>query len=155
MTDNDDEQRADDGTGERTSAFRADFADAQDAAATAGAEGQLFGAEALPPGSGLLVGKRGPNAGSRFLLDSDVTTAGRHPDSDIFLDDVTVSRRHAEFRRDEQTNGFVVQDVGSLNGTYLNRERIETAELASGDEVQVGKFRLVFLTAARTGEGES
>jgi pSer/pThr/pTyr-binding forkhead associated (FHA) protein len=111
--------------------------------------------DALPGGSALLVVKRGPNAGSRFLLDSEVTTAGRHPDSDIFLDDVTVSRRHAEFRRDEQTNGFVVQDVGSLNGTYLNRERIETAELASGDEVQVGKFRLVFLAAARTGEGES
>jgi hypothetical protein len=111
--------------------------------------------DSLPGGSALLVVKRGPNAGSRFLLDSDVTTAGRHPDSDIFLDDVTVSRRHAEFRRDEQTAGFVVQDVGSLNGTYLNRERIETAELASGDEVQVGKFRLVFLAAARSGEGQS
>jgi pSer/pThr/pTyr-binding forkhead associated (FHA) protein len=111
--------------------------------------------DALPGGSALLVVKRGPNAGSRFLLDSEVTTAGRHPDSDIFLDDVTVSRRHAEFRRDEQTHGFVVQDVGSLNGTYLNRERIEIAELASGDEVQVGKFRLVFLAADRSGEGES
>jgi pSer/pThr/pTyr-binding forkhead associated (FHA) protein len=104
-------------------------------------------AETLPGGSALLVVKRGPNAGSRFLLDSDVTTAGRHPDSDIFLDDVTVSRRHAEFRRDAEGGGFAVQDVGSLNGTYLNRERIETAELASGDEVQVGKFRLVFLSA--------
>jgi pSer/pThr/pTyr-binding forkhead associated (FHA) protein len=109
--------------------------------------------DALPGGSALLVVKRGPNAGSRFLLDSDVTTAGRHPDSDIFLDDVTVSRRHAEFRREPDTNGFVVQDVGSLNGTYLNRERIETAELASGDEVQVGKFRLVFLTGPRAGDG--
>lgn len=112
-------------------------------------------ADALPGGSALLVVKRGPNAGSRFLLDSEVTTAGRHPDSDIFLDDVTVSRRHAEFRRDEQTGGFLVQDVGSLNGTYLNRERIETAELASGDEVQVGKFRLVFLTAPRSGDSGS
>ena len=111
--------------------------------------------DALPPGSALLVVKRGPNAGSRFLLDQDVTTAGRHPDSDIFLDDVTVSRRHAEFRRDEETGGFVVQDVGSLNGTYLNRERIETAELASGDEVQVGKFRLVFLTAPRSADSGS
>jgi len=79
--------------------------------------------------------------------------AGRHPDSDIFLDDVTVSRRHAEFRRDPDGTGFLVQDVGSLNGTYLNRERIETAELASGDEVQVGKFRLVFLTAPRASDG--
>jgi pSer/pThr/pTyr-binding forkhead associated (FHA) protein len=112
-------------------------------------------ADALPGGSALLVVKRGPNAGSRFLLDSDVTTAGRHPDSDIFLDDVTVSRRHAEFRRNPDTGGFVVQDVGSLNGTYLNRERIETTELASGDEVQVGKFRLVFLTAPRAGDGAS
>lgn len=108
--------------------------------------------DALPGGSALLVVRRGPNAGSRFLLDSDVTTAGRHPDSDIFLDDVTVSRRHAEFRRSEG-GGFQVLDVGSLNGTYLNRERIETAELASGDEVQVGKFRLVFLTAPRGAEG--
>jgi pSer/pThr/pTyr-binding forkhead associated (FHA) protein len=112
-------------------------------------------ADALPGGSALLVVKRGPNAGSRFLLDSEVTTAGRHPDSDIFLDDVTVSRRHAEFRRSGEGGGFVVQDVGSLNGTYLNRERIETAELASGDEVQVGKFRLVFLTAPRSGDGAS
>jgi hypothetical protein len=104
-------------------------------------------AEALPPGSALLVVKRGPNAGSRFLLDADVTTAGRHPDSDIFLDDITVSRRHAEFVR--EGGGFVVRDVGSLNGTYLNRERIETAALAGGDEVQIGKYRLVFLTASR------
>ncbi|GAC1324863.1 MAG: hypothetical protein NVSMB13_06950 [Mycobacteriales bacterium] len=103
--------------------------------------------EGLPPDSALLVVKRGPNAGSRFLLDTDVTTAGRHPESDIFLDDVTVSRRHAEFVRDGA--GFTVRDVGSLNGTYLNRERIDAAALAGGDEVQVGKFRLVFLTGAR------
>jgi pSer/pThr/pTyr-binding forkhead associated (FHA) protein len=106
--------------------------------------------EALPPGSALLVVKRGPNAGSRFLLDADVTTAGRHPESDIFLDDVTVSRRHAEFARDGST--FVVRDVGSLNGTYLNRERIDAAALAGGDEVQIGKYRLVFLVGARGGE---
>ena len=98
MTDNDNDQRADDVAGERTSAFRADFTNAQEAAATAGAEGQLFGAEPLPQGSGLLVVKRGPNAGSRFLLDQATTTAGRYPNSNIFLDDVTVSRRHAEFR---------------------------------------------------------
>ncbi len=102
--------------------------------------------DALSPGSALLVVKRGPNAGSRFLLDQDVTTAGRHPDSDIFLDDVTVSRRHAEFRR--EGSGFTVHDVGSLNGTYVNRARIESAALAGGDEVQIGKFRLVYLTAA-------
>ena len=120
--------------------------------AAEGAEPETSGAhESLPPGSALLVVKRGPNAGSRFLLDADVTTAGRHPESDIFLDDVTVSRRHAEFVRDG--GGFVVRDVGSLNGTYLNRERIEAAALAGGDEVQIGKYRLVFLTGARTEEG--
>lgn len=109
-------------------------------------------AESLPPGSALLVVRRGPNAGSRFLLDTDVTTAGRHPESDIFLDDVTVSRRHAEFRR--EAGVFVVRDVGSLNGTYVNRERVESATLANGDEVQVGKFRLVFLSGPkRAAEG--
>jgi pSer/pThr/pTyr-binding forkhead associated (FHA) protein len=107
--------------------------------------------EALPPGSALLVVKRGPNAGSRFLLDAEVTTAGRHPESDIFLDDVTVSRRHAEFVR--EAGGFLVRDVGSLNGTYLNRERIDAAGLAGGDEVQIGKYRLVFLVGPRGGEG--
>jgi hypothetical protein len=100
--------------------------------------------ESLPAGSALLVVKRGPNAGSRFLLDKDVTTVGRHPESDIFLDDVTVSRRHAEFHRTE--DGFLVRDVGSLNGTYLNRERIDETTLSGGDEVQIGKFRLVYLT---------
>ncbi|MEV7802875.1 FHA domain-containing protein [Microbispora sp. NPDC088329] len=100
--------------------------------------------EQLPPGTALLVVMRGPNAGSRFLLDSDLTTAGRHPESDIFLDDVTVSRRHVEFYR--RGGQFTVRDVGSLNGTYVNRERIEESPLQGGDEVQIGKFRLVFLT---------
>lgn len=100
--------------------------------------------EALPPGSALLVVRRGPNSGARFLLDAELTTAGRHPQSDIFLDDVTVSRRHVEFRR-EPDGRFTVADVGSLNGTYVNRERIDAVPLTSGDEVQIGKFRLVFL----------
>lgn len=100
--------------------------------------------DSLPTGTALLVVKRGPNAGSRFLLDKEVTTAGRHPESDIFLDDVTVSRRHAEFRR--AGGSFEVRDVGSLNGTYLNRERIDATALAGGDEVQIGKFRLVFFS---------
>ena len=98
--------------------------------------------DALPAGSALLVVQRGPSAGSRFLLDTDVVTAGRHPDSDIFLDDVTVSRRHAEFRR--EGGSFVVIDVGSLNGTYVNRDRIDAVGLTDGDEVQIGKYRLVF-----------
>ncbi|MGW7536782.1 glycogen accumulation regulator GarA [Amycolatopsis sp. NPDC054798] len=131
---------------ERTSVFRADFLadmEGQQEPAPA-AEAPVQGVDALPPGSALLVVKRGPNAGSRFLLDRDTTSAGRHPDSDIFLDDVTVSRRHAEFRR--EGGEFVVIDVGSLNGTYVNREPVDQAVLAGGDEVQIGKFRLVFLT---------
>jgi pSer/pThr/pTyr-binding forkhead associated (FHA) protein len=98
--------------------------------------------EALPFGSALLVAHSGPNAGARFLLDSDVTTAGRHPDADIFLDDVTVSRRHVEFRRTARS--FEVVDAGSLNGTYVNHDRVDSVELKSGNEVQIGKFRLTF-----------
>jgi pSer/pThr/pTyr-binding forkhead associated (FHA) protein len=105
--------------------------------------------DALPPVSALLVVRRGPNSGSRFLLDADQTTAGRHPSSDIFLDDVTVSRRHAEFVRVGE--GFSVRDVGSLNGTYVNRERIDEAALSGGDEVQVGKYRLVYYPGPRPG----
>lgn len=104
--------------------------------------------DALPLGSALLVVRRGPNSGSRFLLDGELTTAGRHPQSDIFLDDVTVSRRHVEFRRG-QDGGFTVSDVGSLNGTYVNRERIDSVPLTNGDEVQIGKYRLVFYASLR------
>jgi pSer/pThr/pTyr-binding forkhead associated (FHA) protein len=132
--------------GETTSVFRADFL-AEPESESRGTP--VSGVDSLPAGSALLVVKRGPNAGSRFLLDRDTTSAGRHPDSDIFLDDVTVSRRHAEFRRDGAE--FVVVDVGSLNGTYVNREPVDTAVLANGDEVQIGKFRLVFLTGPRDG----
>lgn len=98
--------------------------------------------DALPVGHALLVVQKGPGSGSRFLLDADEVTAGRHPDSGIFLDDVTVSRRHAIFRRDGGT--FTVEDAGSLNGTYVNRDRIEKTQLKDSDEVQVGKYRLVF-----------
>ncbi|WP_078607491.1 FHA domain-containing protein [Streptomyces flavidovirens] len=104
--------------------------------------------DALPLGAALLVVRRGPNSGSRFLLDSELTTAGRHPQSDIFLDDVTVSRRHVEFRRGAD-GGFTVSDVGSLNGTYVNRERIDSVPLSNGDEVQIGKYRLVFYASQR------
>ncbi len=106
--------------------------------------------DALPAGSALLVVQRGPSAGSRFLLDTDVVSAGRHPDSEIFLDDVTVSRRHAEFRRGPE--GFSVADVGSLNGTYVNRDRIDEVSLQGGDEVQIGKYRLVYF-ASHEGAG--
>ncbi|MGH9276662.1 MAG: FHA domain-containing protein [Acidimicrobiales bacterium] len=105
----------------------------------------------FPATTAMVVVKRGPNAGSKFLLDADVIRAGRHPDSDIFLDDITVSRRHAEIAR--ATAGFVVRDAGSLNGTYLNRERIEEALLSNGDELLIGKFKLVFFSGA-AGEGQ-
>ena len=98
--------------------------------------------DALPEGSALLVVQRGPNAGARFLLDADKTTVGRQPSSDIFLDDVTVSRKHAEFVRDGES--FRVRDVGSLNGTYVNRDRVDDVPLAPGDEVQIGKYRLTY-----------
>jgi pSer/pThr/pTyr-binding forkhead associated (FHA) protein len=98
--------------------------------------------DALRPGTALLIVQRGPNTGARFLLDDDEVTSGRHPDSDIFLDDVTVSRKHALFVR--SGGGYLVRDAGSLNGTYVNRERIDEAQLSTGDEVQIGKFRLVY-----------
>lgn len=108
-----------------------------------GLSGEESGAvEALPEGSALLIVQRGPNSGARFLLDSDRTTVGRHPDSNIFLDDVTVSRKHAEFLRDLE--GFRVRDVGSLNGTYVNRDRVDDAVLRTGDEVQIGKYRMTY-----------
>jgi pSer/pThr/pTyr-binding forkhead associated (FHA) protein len=100
----------------------------------------------IPADAGLLVVTRGPNAGSRLAVTREKTTVGRHPDSDIFLDDITVSRRHAEILR--QPGGFVVRDVGSLNGTYLNRERVEEGPLINGDELQVGKFKLAFFAGS-------
>lgn len=130
---------------ETTSVFRADLLKEMESGA--GQDPAVPGVEGLPEGSALLVVKRGPNAGSRFLLDQPVTTSGRHPDSDIFLDDVTVSRRHAEFRM--EGDKFEVVDVGSLNGTYVNREPKNSAALSNGDEVQIGKFRLVFLTSPK------
>lgn len=100
----------------------------------------------LAEGDGLLLVKRGPNAGARFLLDQDRVRAGRHPDSEIFLDDITVSRRHAEFIR--SAGAWTIKDAGSLNGTYLNRDRVEEGRLTSGDEVQIGKFKLIFLSGS-------
>jgi pSer/pThr/pTyr-binding forkhead associated (FHA) protein len=93
---------------------------------------------------GMLVVRRGPNAGSRFVLDAEITALGRHPDSDIFLDDITVSRRHAAIRRG--TDGYTVADVGSLNGTYVDHKRVETAALHHLADLQIGRFVLVFLT---------
>jgi pSer/pThr/pTyr-binding forkhead associated (FHA) protein len=108
--------------------------------------------ENLPQGSAMLLVQRGPDAGARFLLDTDVVTVGRHPDSDIFLDDISVSRRHATFTR--TANGYVISDLGSLNGSYVNRDRIDSdVVLSGGDEVQIGKYRLIFFSGVpRSGE---
>lgn len=107
--------------------------------------------ENLPLGSAMLLVQRGPGAGARFLLDTDKVTVGRHPDSDIFLDDISVSRRHGVFSRDGQ--GFVVSDLGSLNGTYVNRDRIDgDISLSGGDEVQIGKYRLIYFAGAQRGQ---
>ena len=100
---------------------------------------------ALPGGSALLIVQRGPNAGSRFLLNTDQVSAGRHQDSDIFLDDISVSRRHATFTR--TPDGIVLTDRGSLNGTYVNRDLVDSTLLRHGDEVQIGKFRLIFFAS--------
>ncbi|WP_257158196.1 oxoglutarate dehydrogenase inhibitor Odhl [Corynebacterium cystitidis] len=127
---------------ETTSVFRADLLKEMENGAATSSENK--GVDNLPEGAALLVVKRGPNAGARFLLDRETTTAGRHTEADIFLDDVTVSRRHAEFRNN--AGEFEVVDVGSLNGTYVNREPRNSQVLASGDEIQIGKFRLVFIT---------
>jgi hypothetical protein len=101
----------------------------------------------FPPDVGMLLVLQGPKSGSRYLLDEPVVTAGRHPDSVIFLDDVTVSRRHAEIRRDGDV--YVVRDVGSLNGTYVNRRLVDEVRLEDGDELQIGRFKLVFFHGTR------
>lgn len=130
--------RGDDSTARYGDEFKAQLAALDSGVSTE--EAEAIGA--LPSGSALLVVRRGPDVGARFLLDSDVATVGRHPDADIFLDDVTVSRRHAEFLR--SGTSFRVKDLGSLNGTYFDGVRIESALLSDGAEVQVGKFRLTF-----------
>lgn len=97
----------------------------------------------LAPGQACLIVRRGPAAGTKFTMDGELVTIGRHPQSDVFLNDITVSRRHAELRKEGA--GYAVADLGSLNGTYVNRARVDSSPLASGDELQIGKFRLLFL----------
>jgi pSer/pThr/pTyr-binding forkhead associated (FHA) protein len=115
-------------TAETTAAFRADDLAARHTPSPPSAEGAVSGFEALPRSSALLVIKRGPDAGSRFELNGPTTSAGRHPCSDIFLDDITVSRHHAEFRI--ESGQFRIVDAGSLNGTYVNRQPVDFAVLA-------------------------
>jgi pSer/pThr/pTyr-binding forkhead associated (FHA) protein len=133
----------DETTGHLPSPMRTDDFDASAAVADAAVEEM----QTLESGVGMLIVKRGPNAGSQFQLDRSVMSAGRHPASDIFLDDITVSRRHAEFRRE---NGkFQVVDLGSLNKTYLNREPVDAAVLGNGDEIRIGNFKLIFIAGPR------
>jgi pSer/pThr/pTyr-binding forkhead associated (FHA) protein len=99
--------------------------------------------DGLAPGVGLLVVRHGPETGSSYRLELPSTAIGRHPDSDVFLDDITVSRRHVVI--DRNVDGYTMRDVGSLNGTYVNKERVDEARLKYGDEVQIGRYRLSFV----------
>ena len=105
-----------------------------------------FPEDELEPGQALLQVKRGPNAGSTFLLQADSSTVGRNTESDVFLDDITVSRAHAVFERRPSGEWFV-KDAGSLNGTYVNGEQVDETKLATGDQVQIGRFKLTFFQA--------
>jgi pSer/pThr/pTyr-binding forkhead associated (FHA) protein len=128
-------------TGDTTKTIPAPVDEPRDSLELLSAEDEAA-VNALPAGSSLLIVQRGSNAGSRFLLNTDLVTAGRHHESDIFLDDISVSRRHATFTRTSQ--GTVVKDMGSLNGTYVNRDLVDECALKNGDEVQIGKYRMVF-----------
>lgn len=108
-------------------------------------DAELDAIGALPSRSALLLVRSGPTAGARYLLDSDVTTVGRHPEADIFFDDVTVSRRHAEITRTGSV--FELVDQRSLNGTYVNGERVDRVVLTDGAELRIGKFRLNFFVS--------
>lgn len=139
-------RRADHTEARSTQQFREDLGALIHARATDLTIDEREAVEALPSGAALLVVRRGPDLGARFLLDQDVTVAGRHPAVDIFLDDVTVSRRHAEFHR--KGTSFSVVDLGSLNGTFCDGSRIDgEVPLADGAEVQVGKFRFTFFAS--------
>lgn len=147
MNHNDDGQKSSEDAGDITYAYPAHLLGELDAPAAHGVEARAPAGQGPGPRARLLV-TRGPNAGSQFLLDRAVTSAGRHPDCDIRLDDATVSRRHVEFRLE---NGhFLLVDLDSLNQTYVNHEPIGSATLVDGDEIQIGKFRLMFLTRPTT-----
>jgi hypothetical protein len=109
--------------------------------------------DGLAPGVGMLVVRHGPNAGSSYRLEKPSIAIGRHPDSDIFLDDITVSRRHVVVEHNGE--GYTLRDVGSLNGTYVNRVRVDAAPLQNGDEVQIGRYRLSFIIGGDRGERDA
>ena len=106
--------------------------------------------DGLAPGVGLLVVRHGPDAGSSYRLEQPVTAIGRHPDSEIFLDDITVSRRHVVV--EQSGDGYLLRDVGSLNGTYVNRKRVDETHLQYGDEVQIGRYRLSYVIGGHRGD---
>lgn len=141
-----DERRHDETQAQTSEHFRAELQKLIQSRTTDLSVDEKDAVSALPSGAALLVVRRGPDAGARFLLDQDVTVAGRHPEVDIFLDDVTVSRKHAEFLR--KGTHFSVRDLKSLNGTFVNSERIDNeVVLEDGTEVQVGKFKLTFFAS--------
>jgi pSer/pThr/pTyr-binding forkhead associated (FHA) protein len=121
----------------------------ESSASEAPASGTADESVGIPGDVAMLVARSGPGAGSRYALDRALTTLGRHPGSDIFLDDITVSRRHAEVERSPE--GYRVRDIGSLNGTYVNRQRVDDVLLSDGDELQVGRFKLQFMDATDSG----
>jgi pSer/pThr/pTyr-binding forkhead associated (FHA) protein len=100
------------------------------------------------PDKAMVVVHRGANKGSRYLISEERTSIGRSPESEIFLDDVTVSRSHAVIERNG--SAFALNDLGSLNGTYINNQSLKTSPLTSGDEIQIGKFHLIFISARKT-----
>jgi pSer/pThr/pTyr-binding forkhead associated (FHA) protein len=144
-----DHQTSDADTRDTAASFGADVDGKLEAPAAAAAGARVWAVDDVASGSAMLVVKRGPNAGARFLLDQPITTVGRNTHSDIYLDDVTVSRRHVEFRR--ETPQVRIVDLDSLNGTFVNRQPVPSAVLANGDEIGIGKFRLVFLTRPSAG----
>jgi pSer/pThr/pTyr-binding forkhead associated (FHA) protein len=104
---------------------------------------------ALPEGCALLIVQKGPNSGARYLLNTEKLTIGRNPKNEIFLDDVTVSRVHATLERSGK--GFTITDSGILSGSYVNGQRSDSAALVHGDQIQIGKYRLIYIS----GEGKA
>ena len=135
------------GQGDEIDATRTFSEDLLPIDANALSEEERLAVDSLPSGNALLIVRRGPNKGARFLLDADQISIGRHPNADIFLDDVTVSRKHSEVAR--SGNVFTIKDLASLNGTYFEGARVDSAELFNGAEVQVGKYHFTFYSSKK------
>lgn len=135
------------GHGDEINATRTFSEDLLPTDANALSDEEVLAVESLPSGNALLIVRRGPNKGARFLLDSDLVSVGRHPNADIFLDDVTVSRRHSEVSR--AGVAFAIKDLSSLNGTYFEGKRVESSDLFNGAEVQIGKYHFTFYSSKK------